>query len=67
MKPREELLSLADADPLIHRRLCICPEAIAMWRDKPRTLPDGRTVIDPGWEPSQGFMAAALAILRRTA
>jgi hypothetical protein len=49
-------------DAEIARRLCCFTEFIQSWR--PRPLPNGRT--EPGLEPSAGFIASALAILRKT-
>lgn len=65
MKPKEELLIIASqiGDKIMANRLGCTSEFINSWRERPRALPDGRTVIEPGWEPSSGFMAMALVLL----
>lgn len=62
MKPHDELLAATDAvgHEMAAKALYCNPRFIASWF--PRKGPDGRTVT--GWEPSGGFMAAALGILR---
>ncbi len=69
MKPfdafRAEVDRLQD-DALVACRLWCSVEYVRSWRDRERTLPDGRVVVETGIEPSGGFMGAALAILRHT-
>lgn len=64
MKPFQELLAYAEAIETaeICQLLCVYPEYVNFWKPRTRLLPDGRTVIEPGWEPSAGFIAVALAI-----
>lgn len=67
MKLFDEFLQTVDAvgdDTLVARKLRVYPEFIKSWRPRQRDLPDGRTIIEQGWEPSSGFMAASLGILR---
>lgn len=70
MKPFAQLVSLADArkdDASVAARLGIYPAYVQQWRERERILDDGRTHIEPGLEPSAGFIAAALAILSSSA
>lgn len=64
MKPIEELIALTADEHAAAAALSVFPEFVVSWRPRERHLPDGRTIIEPGWEPSAGFVAAALAILR---
>ena len=64
MKPMEELISLTQNEHAAARLLMCSPEFVVSWRDRKRELPNGKTMIEKGWEPSAGFIAAALAILR---
>ena len=62
-KPLDDLLALTTDELATAPRLAVYPEFVRQWRPRPRELPDGRSIIEPGWEPSAGFIAAALAIL----
>lgn len=64
MKPIQELIALTADETATAPKLCVHPNFIRQWRPRSRVLPDGRTIVEPGWEPSSGFIAAALAILR---
>lgn len=61
-KPIHELLreTIRLGEPMTAHLLVCDPRFIISWF--PRRLPDDR--LEPGWEPSSGFIAAALAILR---
>lgn len=63
-KPIEDLLALTTDEHAIAQRLCCTPEFVRSWR--PWThWQTGR--LESGVEPSAGFVAAALAILRAPA
>lgn len=66
VKPTDELIAFvnfAGADD-VARKLSVSVEFVRSWLPRQRELEDGRTIIEPGWQPSTGFIAAALAILR---
>jgi hypothetical protein len=64
VKPIEELIALTTDENTSARRLGCDPEFVVQWRPR-KHWQTGR--IEPGWEPSAGFIAAALAILRTNA
>lgn len=64
MKPIDELIALTADEHATAPRIGVYPEFIRSWRERERKLNDGRTIIESGWEPSAGFVAAALAILK---
>lgn len=61
-----ELLQIVDkiGESEAARLLWCSPEFVHSWRPRHRLLPDGRFIVESGWAPSAGFVAAALAILR---
>jgi len=61
VKPIDELISLTQDEHTTARRLCVSPEFVRSWRPR-KHWQTGR--IESGWEPSQGFIAVALAVLR---
>ncbi len=61
MKPIDELVSLTQDEHATARRLGCDPQFVCQWRPR-KHWQTGR--VEPGLEPSAGFMAAALAILR---
>lgn len=63
MKPLEELVELTKDEIAYAPLLSVYPEFIRQWRRRERLL-DGAITIESGYEPSQGFIASALAILR---
>lgn len=66
-KPIDDLLALTTDEHATAPRLWVDPAAVRSWRPRPRELSDGRTIVESGCEPSSGFIAAALAILRGSA
>ena len=63
-KPLDDLLALTTDEDAVAPRLWVHPAYVRQWRPRERVMPDGRVVIEQGLEPSGGFVAAALAILR---
>jgi hypothetical protein len=64
VKAIEELIALTADEHAAAPRLGVHPEFVCQWRPRERLLPDGRTIIESGWEPSAGFVASALNIIR---
>lgn len=64
MKPIDELITLTQDEKAVAPKLGLYPETVVQWRERERELPDGRIIIERGPEPSAGFIACALAILR---
>lgn len=66
MKPFDELIAEAERQghAIVAARLAVSVEMVCSWYPRERTLPDGRTIVDTGVEPSGGFVACALALLR---
>lgn len=61
MKAIDELLALTTDENAVAPRLGVYPEFVRQWRPR-QHWQTGH--IEPGCEPSAGFIAAALAILR---
>ncbi len=67
MKPFQELLDIVariDNDKTVAKICMISSEYVESWKPRKRILPDKREIIEPGWEPSGGFIAAAMTHLR---
>lgn len=65
MKPFHELMQLVcviNNDQKVARLLMVCPEYVAQWYPRVRVV-KGKEIIEPGLEPSSGFISAALAFL----
>lgn len=67
MKPIEELLEIVSpesnrkkAASLLHVHIGF----VEQWFPRERILPNGKKIVEQGVEPSAGFIACALAILR---
>lgn len=61
MKPLDELISLTQDEHAASARLGCAAEYVVAWRPREHWVTKR---IEPGLEPSAGFIAAALAILR---
>jgi hypothetical protein len=61
LRPLDELIALTADEQAAARRLCCSPEFVLSWRPR-RHWQTGQ--LEPGIEPSAGFIAAALALLR---